>query len=156
MYPISSRFSIYAYISAFTGLGVPLFTLVMFVWFIREDNIRSALGEHFLLIAFMYIVSVCVSLVIWFTSSGNWLVRIKISDYSISIRGFMGYGKEKEWLMKELDGYSVSRRRHSRIGSAEYVVVWKNGRKAVLLDEHFFTNYTDMKAIVTSKLKCMA
>ncbi|MGE7775610.1 hypothetical protein ACQKLP_12850 [Chitinophaga sp. NPDC101104] len=81
------------------------------------------------------------------------LVRMEISDYGIKAKNFYGYGQEKEWLFAHLEGYSIKVQDLKNKGVVEFLILWKDGKKVLRINDSYFDNYFEIKEAVSAKLK---
>ena len=101
------------------------------------------------------------SFIVAFTLTCLWLVfvelrtkilRIQISDKSISSTNYFGLGNSKTFTFDQIDGFKTSLLQ-SYSGSYEYFYILVGGNRVIKVSEFYHLNYIELKRQVSSCFK---
>ncbi|WP_423735464.1 hypothetical protein [Chitinophaga caseinilytica] len=149
---VQSRFKWGAYTPLLAGVLLPaIISVVIWSQFIAKGLMTNNGKVSWPLVLFVVAMSSQVGMTVFLLLTR--LVRMEISDYSIKTKNFYGYGQEKEWLFANLDGYSIKVRDLKNKGVVEFLILWKDGKKVLRINDSYFDNYFEIKEAVTGKLK---
>ncbi len=149
---IQSRFKWGAYTPLLAGVLLPaIISVVIWFQFIAKGYFFKNGKISWPLLLFIVAMSSQVGIMIFLLLTR--LVRMEISGYSIKTKNFYGYGQEKEWLFANLEGYSLKVQDLKNKGVVEFLILWKDGKKVLRINDSYFDNYFEIKEAVTGKLK---
>ncbi|WP_341839398.1 hypothetical protein [Chitinophaga caseinilytica] len=149
---VQSRFKWGAYTPLLAGVLLPaIISVVIWSQFIAKGLMTNNGKVSWPLVLFVVAMSSQVGMTVFLLLTR--LVRMEISDYSIKTKNFYGYGQEKEWLFADLEGYSIKVRDLKNKGVVEFLILWKDGKKVLRINDSYFDNYFEIKEAVTGKLK---
>lgn len=79
-------------------------------------------------------------------------VKVKIEKETISLKTFIGLGKEKIYDFKEFDGYKISIL-PSDYQEYEYLYLLIDQKKAIKISQFYHSNYAELKQAISEKTK---
>jgi len=110
-------------------------------------TINSAKAGIFSSILFLIFV-----IYFWLTEFRTRAHKIEIQNEKIIIREYFGFGKQKIFELKNLDGFNISIQ-PSKSGSYEYIFILQQGKRIASISEFYHSNYTKMKSSIEKKIK---
>ena len=88
----------------------------------------------------------------WLTEFRTRAHKIEILNGMIIIREYFGFGKQKVFELKKLDGFNISIQ-PSKSGSYEYIFILQEGKRIASISEFYHSNYTEIKSSIEKKIK---
>lgn len=106
-------------------------------------------------VIFLYIIPLIVIVPTWIWSVIGELrtkvVSVAINMYAIKTKSFLGFGAAKEFLLKDIDGFTTSILT-SNTGEYEYLYLMTGDKKIVKISGFYHKNYLEMKQFLATKL----
>lgn len=79
-------------------------------------------------------------------------VKIKIENETISLKMFLGFGKERKYELKEFDGYKISIL-PSEYQEFEYLYLLIDQKKVIKISQFYHSNYAEIKQGISRNTK---
>lgn len=107
-------------------------------------------------IALVIVVPLCLFFIVWISHGElrTKAVKVTIGVDRIKVAQFMGYGARKEYLLSEIEGYTLCLL-PAEYRDYEYLYLIKDGKKVIKLSEFYHRNYLEMKNEIALKCKKM-
>lgn len=131
------------------GIILCLFLIIALIYVILAYGIFSMpLYFSFTIILFL------LFFLVWllFGELRNKAVKIKIEREFLSLRKFMGLGKESKYYFKQFDGYKTLILTNE-FEDYEYLYLIIDGRREIKLSQFYHSNYSEIKLILGSKTR---
>lgn len=146
---IKSKFRFWAlfpFCASLFLLVILIFSAIKFYGKINSDNIFP------MLLVFIFFVLILIWL-IWGELRTK-AVKVSIDMDRLSYSNFLGLGNLRVLRFSEIDGFKIANL-PSEYQDYEYLYVMVNKYKVIKLSEFYHKNYKELKAMISSKSKCL-
>lgn len=122
--------------------------IVIIVTYVINENREAPL---IVMMAF-YVPALFLAGLIIFGELRKRAIQVMIDNETITVKRYLGWGKEELHFLNSFDGYYVTDLR-SRYGSYEYLYLVKDGKKVIKLSGFYHKNYLELKAALARRVK---
>lgn len=149
----NSKFHKYAYSLIPIPIVIPGIVIGCGMFLLRDNGKYAAALHRTPIVIYIGIAFLIIIIGFWLYVFQTRMLQVGLTDYSIKTRGFFGHSGTMEWQFADLEGYSVETHEQKNKAVVEYLTIWKGKKKAFMLVDSYYTNYNELKAVITSKVK---
>ncbi len=128
-------------------LSLFILVVLMFVVYILGMSTLPLYISILLIISLFSILSFLI-----FSELRDKAIKLKLDDKTISIKNFIGLGKEIKYNFKEFDGYKFSLL-STEEKEFEYLYLLIAGKKIIRVSEFYHSNYADIKNAIKKRTR---
>ena len=145
-YMIESKFQKQAFLLAF----ITILFVSTFIWIGYNDVSIFNPNTPIIFIIFFSTIFALVIIKIFWGELRKKAIKVYIEHESISKKGFLGLGPLTKYEISNISGYTTSIL-YSRGGNHEYLYLFANNKKIIIISEYYHLNYKELKSNIINK-----
>lgn len=132
----------------------PVIIIVMIVGLIILISVIWSWSPEFPVwpMLFFYIPTIFLGCMMIFGELRRRVLKVTIDKETITVRRYMGWGKEELHFLNTFDGYQLTHLQ-SRYGSYEYLYLIRDGKRVIKLSDFYHKNFEELKSAIAAKVK---
>lgn len=132
-------------------LAIGFVFLGILIFFLAYFPITLSDGDLYLVLAGALVCLFLLYWIIWGELRTKAL-KITLENDVLTVKNFFGWGKSKQYLFSEFDGYRLSDL-PGEYKDHEFLYIIKNKRKIIKLSDFYHKNYTALKKEISRKCR---